>query len=142
MDIHNPSELVSPTEAKEPVWALAPLTARCMAHCVDSFVALLLFLTAIPIRSLGATAVLIGAGMTIGYYLLADLPGVPSVGKKLFNLHVLDSATWIRCSPTQVLIRNICRLLGPFDWGPIFGEQRQRLGDRLARTVVAYDMFA
>jgi uncharacterized RDD family membrane protein YckC len=73
-----------------------------------------------------------------GYLLVADaLPGGQSVGKRIWKLSVVDAATGAPCTVWQSFVRNIFFLiLGGIEWMVIFGEDRQRLGDKAAKTLV------
>jgi uncharacterized RDD family membrane protein YckC len=53
------------------------------------------------------------------------------------DIRVVDAESRRPCSFGQSFIRNVClSALGPIDWLFIFGERRQRLGDRAAGTNV------
>jgi len=59
-----------------------------------------------------------------------------SIGKKMFNLRVIDSYTGEPCSPNQSLIRNFgnnCVITVFFD------RHKRRIGDWLAHTIVIED---
>jgi len=72
-----------------------------------------------------------------GYFLLSDgLPNGQSLGKRALHIRVLDADTGKPCGFGRSFGRNITALVGLFDWVFIFGKSRQRLGDRLASTVV------
>lgn len=50
---------------------------------------------------------------------------------------VIDATTSASCTFGQSFIRNLTlTILGLIDWVFIFGERRQRLGDRAADTLV------
>lgn len=52
-------------------------------------------------------------------------------------MRVVSEKTGASCTFGQSLLRNILLMvLGPLDWIFIFGERRQRLGDKLAGTIV------
>ena len=71
------------------------------------------------------------------YILFADGLGEgQSIGKRLLGIRVVDSRTGAPCTYRQSFVRNIFYIIGIFDWICIFGEQRQRLGDMVARTIV------
>ncbi|MGV3517710.1 hypothetical protein [Luteitalea sp.] len=51
----------------------------------------------------------------------------------------MDATSEAPCSSWQSFVRNLSLLiLGVIDWAFIFGKRRQRLGDKLAHTVVIY----
>jgi uncharacterized RDD family membrane protein YckC len=89
-------------------------------------------------ESAGVVALLIAALFAMGYYLFADaMDGGQSFGKRALDLAVIDASSGAPCSITQSFVRNILLyVLGPIDWVFIFGERRQRLGDKLANTIV------
>jgi uncharacterized RDD family membrane protein YckC len=76
-------------------------------------------------------------GLFLGYLLLSDgLGNGQSFGKKLVNIAVVDEKTGAPCTYGGSMVRNVLRMLGVFDWAFMFGERRQRLGDKAAGTVV------
>lgn len=72
------------------------------------------------------------------HVLLADgLTGGQSLGKRVIGTRVVSASTGAPCTFTQSFVRNLLLLvLGPIDWIFIFGAHSQRLGDRLAGTIV------
>jgi uncharacterized RDD family membrane protein YckC len=65
------------------------------------------------------------------------LEGGQSLGKKVFQISVIDMTLRRPCTPMKSLIRNLpLAFLGIIDWVFIFSEKRQRLGDMLANTIV------
>jgi uncharacterized RDD family membrane protein YckC len=100
-------------------------------------------LVLIPILLLSAIlgdmmAVLIGSLPALFYLLFQDgLPDGQSLGKKGVNSRVINATTGVPCNFGESFVRNISLLvLTWIDWVFIFGERRQRLGDKLANTVV------
>jgi uncharacterized RDD family membrane protein YckC len=75
--------------------------------------------------------------MFVAYLLFSDgLGNGQSFGKKLVNIAVVDQKTGAPCTFAGSLLRNLLRVFGVFDWAFAFGERRQRLGDKAARTIV------
>jgi uncharacterized RDD family membrane protein YckC len=71
------------------------------------------------------------------YLLFADgIGGGQSIGKKLLGTSVVFAATGGPCGHTASFVRNAMMMFGIFDWMFIFGDRHQRLGDKLAGTVV------
>ncbi len=72
------------------------------------------------------------------YLLLADgLHDGQSFAKQWLGMRVVSERTGAPCTFVQSFLRNILlTALGPLDWIFIFGERHQRLGDRLAGTIV------
>lgn len=60
-----------------------------------------------------------------------------SVGKKLLRMRVVGVDGVTPCTMGQSFFRNVLKWgLGPIDWLFIFGSRHQRLGDKLAKTLV------
>lgn len=119
----------------------ASLVDRFMAQMADGFVAIAPLLVGALLLSgtlWGAVFVIGGFIWIVAYLLLADgLSDGQSFGKRWFEMRVLDAETRRPCSFGQSFIRNVVLwALGPIDWLFIFGESRQRLGDRAAGTIV------
>ncbi|MGI2943778.1 RDD family protein [Vibrio diabolicus] len=74
----------------------------------------------------------------VSYYLFSDsFPNGQSVDKKLLGTAVISARTGKRCNIFQSLFRNIITpFFGFIDSIFILGKKRQRLGDKLVRTVV------
>ena len=122
--------------------SFAPRSSRLLGQVLDALVGaapilLLVVLDVVDVAGVAAvnTAVVLFAG---AYYLLADaLPGGQSLGKRWLDMAVVDATSGEPCSVGQSFIRNLLlAILGPIHWLFIFGERRQRLGDKLAGTVV------
>jgi len=75
------------------------------------------------------------------YYLFADgFPGGQSLGKRWIGMYVIDEKSGEPCTWGDSLVRNFfLAALGPIDWIFIFGEKHQRLGDKVAGTIVVLD---
>jgi uncharacterized RDD family membrane protein YckC len=59
-----------------------------------------------------------------------------SLGKKWMKLAVVDERTGVPCTYGRSVVRNVLRVLGLVDVLFIFGNRRQRLGDKAAGTIV------
>jgi len=72
------------------------------------------------------------------YYALSDaLPGGQSLGNKVLNISVVSKTTGEPCKVWQSFVRNaFMPILGIIDIILIFGKKHQRLGDKLANTIV------
>jgi uncharacterized RDD family membrane protein YckC len=90
-----------------------------------------------PAGALVAAAVL----YAMVYVLFSDgLEGGQSLGKRWVGIRVVSAETGAPCTFRQSFVRNILlSLLGPIDWIFIFGERRQRVGDKAAGTIVIVD---
>ena len=82
--------------------------------------------------------VVIGIILAILYYLFQDgLRNGQSYGKRIAKTKVIDSRNGSPCTFGQSFIRNLLFwILGLIDCIFIFGEKRQRLGDKAAKTLV------
>lgn len=79
------------------------------------------------------------AGLWASLYLLfADgLHHGQSFAKRWLGMRVVDANTGEPCTFGQSFVRNITQsILGPLDWIFIFGDAHQRLGDKIAHTIV------
>ena len=126
------------------------IASRLIAQIIDSFVALVPLLVLVALYSIvrgdagasknegGDILGIMGVLGAAAYLLLADaLPGGQSLAKRWLGLAVVDARSGAPCSLGQSLVRNLCLgVLGPLDWIFIFGERHQRLGDKLAGTIV------
>jgi len=72
------------------------------------------------------------------YYFFADgFHEGQSLGKQWLGMRVVSADSGAPCTFGQSFLRNLLlAILGPIDWIFIFGEQRQRLGDKAAGTIV------
>jgi uncharacterized RDD family membrane protein YckC len=128
---------------------LASLPQRLAAQFLDGLV------VAVPVLALvyGGTVlygfsdwpagVLIAAAIfyAFTYVLFSDgLAGGQSLGKRWVGIRVISAETGAPCTYRQSFVRNLLlSFLGPIDWIFIFGERRQRLGDKAAGTIVVVD---
>jgi uncharacterized RDD family membrane protein YckC len=124
---------------------LASRSNRLVGQFVDGVVGAAPFIAAFLISSLNNTlgaVLLFGAvAWSLFYYLFADgFPGGQSLGKRWLGMQVIDARTGAPCTFWQSFLRNLLlAMLGPIDWVFIFGERHQRLGDKLAGTIVIDD---
>ncbi len=128
---------------------LATLPQRLAARFLDGIV------VAIPVFALffagmrlfgtngWPSGVLIAAAFlfAMSYTLFSDgLPGGQSLAKRMVGIRVVSAESGAPCTYWQSFVRNVIQaLLGPIDWIFIFGERRQRLGDKAAGTIVIVD---
>jgi uncharacterized RDD family membrane protein YckC len=79
----------------------------------------------------------LGGAWSFFYLFLADgLHEGQSFAKQLLGVRVVDATTGAPCTFGQSFARNIFTVLGPIDWIFIFGDRHQRLGDKVAGTIV------
>ena len=121
---------------------LASLSDRLFGQILDSLIAFAPFIPAgilvVISPSLGMLAIVAAGGYAFYYILFADgFEGGQSYGKRFVNTAVIDGTTGEPCTFWQSFLRNVpLMLLGVIDWVFIFGQRRQRLGDKLANTFV------
>ena len=86
----------------------------------------------------GIPLVLVAIAWAFFYLMLADgLHDGQSFAKQWLGMRVVSVDTGEPCTFGQSFVRNILlSILGPIDWIFIFGERHQRLGDKLAGTIV------
>ena len=121
---------------------LGSLSDRLLGQILDSFVAIgaivaAAILSAVSPR-IGAVALIAAIGYAIFYLLFADgFAGGQSYGKRVAHTAVIDATTGKPCTFGQSFLRNLLlAVLGIIDWVFIFGQKRQRLGDKAANTIV------
>jgi uncharacterized RDD family membrane protein YckC len=124
---------------------LASLPQRLAGQFLDGLVASVpviaaFFLTFVLNRA-GIALIVITCLFAFLYTLFADgLEGGQSWGKRMVGIRVVSMQTGAPCSFGQSFVRNLLlMILGPIDWIFIFGDRRQRLGDKAAGTIVVVD---
>ena len=121
---------------------LASPGRRYVGELIDSLISAIIFMFFLSLgNSIGLSQGITGwlASLIAAlYFLLSDgFPRGQSLGKKLLGISVIDSVTGESCSLKQSLFRNLLSpLLGIIDAFFILGKKRQRIGDKLAKTVV------
>ena len=121
---------------------LASLPQRLAAQFLDGLVAsvpvIAAFLVTFVLDRAGIVLIVITCIFAFLYTLLADgLEGGQSYGKRMVDIRVVSMHTGAPCSFGQSFVRNLLlMILGPIDWIFIFGDRRQRLGDKAAGTIV------
>ncbi|PYP78523.1 MAG: hypothetical protein DMD35_11190 [Gemmatimonadetes bacterium] len=124
---------------------LATLPQRIAAQFLDGLIAAVPFLVGVLITMLSnqprIVFLVVSGILGMLYTLLSDgLEGGQSFGKRLVGIRVVSIETGAPCTFGQSFLRNLLlTILGPIDWIFIFGERRQRLGDKAAGTIVIVD---
>ena len=124
---------------------LASLPQRLAGQFLDGLVAaappVAAFLLTFVLHGVGIVLIVLACIFAFLYTLLADgLEGGQSFGKRMVGIRVVSMETGAPCSFGQSFVRNLLlMLLGPIDWIFIFGDRRQRLGDKAAGTMVVVD---
>lgn len=116
----------------------ASLSDRLLGQVLDAVIGFAPVLLATFVFRATSTFYWIAFAWMLWYYFFADgLVGGQSFGKRAATIRVISEATGEPCTFGQSFARNLLLyLLGPIDWIFIVGEKHQRLGDRLAGTVV------
>ena len=124
---------------------LASLPQRLAGQFLDGVVAsvppIVAFLLTFVLHGVGIVLIVLTCIFAFLYTLLADgLKGGQSFGKRMVGILVVSMETGAPCSFGQSFVRNLLlMILGPIDWIFIFGDRRQRLGDKAAGTIVVID---
>lgn len=118
--------------------ALSSPELRLGAKLIDLVVSQVILLLSFLLLVVAKPLAFVGAVLSVAYLFLADgFPRGQSVGKRLLGIAVIDQVTKRPCSYPKSVVRNLLLwLLGIVDWLFIFGRTRQRLGDKLAATIV------
>ncbi|CAH1559580.1 RDD family protein [Vibrio rotiferianus] len=121
---------------------LASPGLRYLGQLIDGVISISIFIFLLWVVTLiglsQETASLIAFFGAAIYFLLSDgFAKGQSIGKKLLGMSVIDSVTGKSCSFPQSFFRNVLTpLIGMLDAVFILGKRRQRLGDKLANTIV------
>jgi len=128
------------TTNRELTLGLASRWSRLFGQMIDgSFAAIPTLIAVATVQLIGITAplVLLGMAWACFYFFFADgLHEGQSFAKQWLGIRVVDAKTGAPCTFWQSFGRNVFTILGPLDWIFIFGERRQRLGDKVAGTIV------
>ena len=123
---------------------LAHPGTRYQGQFLDGFISLLLFaLCLYASKSLDLDGQWIDVSIVaipFAYFVFSDaLPNGQSLGKLPLGICVVSRSTGKPCSIVQSFARNVFSpVLGFIDAALILGKKRQRLGDKLANTVVIH----
>lgn len=129
----------------EPPVRLASRFQRLTAQVIDAMIAAVPMASAIMVAEWlnadNGAVIAVGGLFSAWYYLFADgLSGGQSLAKTWLGMRVIDRKTGYPCSFGQSFVRNLVQAIaGPIDWVFIFGDARQRLGDKAAGTIVVQD---
>lgn len=118
----------------------AELGTRLMAQLLDGVVLIIAMTVFISIRNMIGHVPVLDELLTFTpflYFLLCDgLPNGQSFGKRMTKIATVSSISGKPCSFFESFLRNITGVLGWIDWLFIFGPKKQRLGDKVASTIV------
>ena len=133
-------------EVAEKSYELSPLWERWFGQFLDRVISCFIILVGVALSvytGLAEIGVVIAIILSLFSYLFEDgLSNGQSYGKRTAKIKVIDSRDGSPCTFGQSFVRNLFGLLGFIDWVFIFGEKRQRLGDKAARTLVIKAMNA
>ena len=122
---------------------LASAPQRLVAQIVDQFIAVFLAIViSLIFSTLGfkTLSIIVTIVIYIAYVTLNDaLPNGQSYGKHLMKIKVIDLTSGTDCNLGQAFTRNITTaipLISLIDGLMIFSRKRQRMGDRLANSIV------
>jgi uncharacterized RDD family membrane protein YckC len=122
---------------------LASRWERFLGRAVDGMIAglpvgLAAVVVAFSRGSVGFGLMMLACAWAALYFFFADgFRGGQSIAKQWLGMRVVDAHTGEPCTLGQSFVRHLTQLvLGPIDWIFIFGDAHQRLGDKLAHTVV------
>ena len=126
-------------EVAEKRYEFASLWERWYGQFLDSVIYCFVIFAGVILAGwtgLREVGVALGIIFSLLYLLFQDgLRNGQSYGKRIAKTKVIDSRRGSPCTFGQSFIRNLS-ILGFIDWIFIFGEKRQRLGDKAAKTFV------
>lgn len=117
---------------------------RYQGQFIDSLIAVFLFAVCIYLTRLfkleGGYVDLLIVGIPFAYFVFSDaLPNGQSLGKLPLGICVVSKTTGKPCTLLQSFARNVLTpVFGTLDAILILGKKRQRLGDKMANTVVIH----
>jgi uncharacterized RDD family membrane protein YckC len=123
---------------------LASTGSRYVAQFVDQVIAVLIVMAVsflIGIIGLNTAFGLVLVVSSYAAYILMNdaMPNGQSIGKKLLSIKVINKESGKNCSLSESFLRNITTVI-PFlaviDALLIFGVKKQRMGDKIANTLV------
>lgn len=123
---------------------LASTGSRYVAQFVDQVIAVLIVMAVsflIGIIGLNTAFGLVLVVSSYAAYILMNdaMPNGQSIGKKLLSIKVINKQSGKNCSLSESFLRNITTVI-PFlaviDALLIFGVKKQRMGDKIANTLV------
>ena len=114
---------------------------RMFAFCVDVFCVFLgegLLFNIFPIFNSFILGPLSFALCIFGLLCMDGIMGGRGIGKRLFALQVVRLKDGEPCSIKESILRRVTTIFQPFDILFAFGKNKQRMGDKLANTVVIH----
>jgi uncharacterized RDD family membrane protein YckC len=119
---------------------LASTGKRYLAQIVDQVIGITLIFIVMFLLPLDNISTGIALLTYAGYILFNDaMPNGQSLGKKLFSIKVVNKETAKSCKLSESFLRNITTVipvLAMIDALMIFGIKKQRMGDKMANTLV------
>ena len=128
-------------EVAEKRYELASLWERWLGQFLDTVIYCVFIIVGVILATfagLTEIGVVVGIILSLLYLLFQDgLGNGQSYGKRIVKTKVIDSRSGLPCTFGQSFIRNLLlSILGFIDWLFIYGDKRQRLGDKAAKTLV------
>lgn len=121
-------------------YELASLWERWLGQLLDGLIYFAIFFGPGVLLSflVGPMVVYFGFAAAVFYLFFQDgLSDGRSLGKRMLGTKVIDAETGNPCGFGQSFVRNVLLVvLNWIDWIFIFGQKRQRLGDKAAQTYV------
>lgn len=121
---------------------LAHPAKRYQGQFIDGLISMALFAGMLIISKHfsyeGEVSDILIMSIPIAYFVLSDaLPNGQSIGKRILGIYVISKSTGKSCTIIQSIARNLFTpILGILDACLIFTKSRQRLGDKMANTIV------
>lgn len=114
---------------------IASADKRLLGQAIDGVISVSFI---IILSNFGDFGIWLGVMLFVSYLLLADgLFNGRSIGKIITKTRVVVEVTGKPCGFFRSFVRNVAlSVLGIFDWIFILGNDRKRLGDMLAGTIV------
>ena len=120
-------------------YELANVWYRWLANTIDLIIiAFLILIIGKFTMQLGVTneALAVYPVLFLYFYIVSRIYPSQTVGKKILGIATVDSQTLSPPKFWQVIVRNLFKFFGFFDAVFIFRQNRQRLGDLVAKTIV------
>ncbi len=115
---------------------------RYQGQFIDGLISILLFFILVYLKNLAGInnniTGIISFAIPFAYFVFSDaLPNGQSIGKLILGMSVVSKSTGKSCTVIQSFFRNVFSpIFGTIDAILVFTEKRQRLGDKLANTIV------
>lgn len=132
-------------EDTEDTRILASPGRRYVGQIIDGAISWAIFLTVMAVTDYlqvgNDVEVLTSIAAAATYFIFSDaLPQGKSIGKLVLGMSTINKSTGKSCTLWRAFLRNILSpIIGTIDALFILGKGRQRIGDKLANTIVVLD---